>query len=97
MSTIHDVLNDAETIGIIDAPTRTILMSMISESRRGLTPLSRNDYEVVLFMAKSSGATLDETRMELTNALVEAGWNYQNARALLALFQVLAVEAGVDP
>ena len=60
-----------------------------------MTALSRNDYEVIRMVAGSSGASLDEARMEIENGLVEGGMNYENARALLALFQVLAIEEGI--
>lgn len=57
--------------------------------------LSRNDYEVIKMIAADS--SVEECRMEIVNRLVEGGMAYENARALIALFQVLAIEAGVAP
>jgi hypothetical protein len=59
-------------------------------------PMSRSEYEVVKFVAQSSGATLNEARMELMQGLLEAGWTHEVATALLTLFQVLAIDAGIE-
>ena len=60
-----------------------------------MTGMHRTDYDAVQEMARSSGVTLREVRIELENTLVGGGMNFANARALTALFQALSIDAGI--